>query len=90
MFSPLNLRNKYMDDLLIDLRILDNNEIFEKYFGDFNEISFYKDYFLSDNFKFSKNISESLLYFIFFFGKTEAKKHFNDEYYDNIVIIRLQ
>lgn len=83
--SPLNLRNKYIDDLLIDLRILDYNDIFDKYFVDSSEITFYKEYFLSDNFNFSEKISESLLYFIFFFGKTETKKHFYDEYYDKFI-----
>lgn len=84
-FSPFNMRNKDIDELLIQLRILDNSSIFKKYFDDCPEITFYKNYMLSDNFNYSKDNLDSFIYFIFFFGKEEIRDYFHDEYYEKFI-----
>jgi len=95
MESPINVRSEVIDEFIISLNTLNIKTVLNKYFEDFSEFKFFKQYLLSEDYsrlallkngKTKQNkIKISLVYFLLFFGKDDVKKEFTDEIYEEYV-----
>ena len=95
MESPINVRSEVIDEFIISLNTLNIKTVLNKYFEDFSEFKFFKQYLLSEDYsrlallkngKTKQNkIKISLVYYLLFFGKDDVKKEFTDEIYEEYV-----
>lgn len=93
--SPINVRSEVIDEFIISLNTLNIKTVLNKYFEDFSEFKFFKQYLLSEDYsrlimlkngKAKQNkIKISLVYYLLFFGRDDVKKEFSDEIYEEYV-----
>lgn len=85
LLSPANVRSEIIDEFIISLNTLKIESVLSKYFEDYEEFNFFKEFLIKDIYSENKLkqkiIKDSLIYYVLFFGNDKIKLAFSDEFY---------